>query len=370
MKRKRIVYVFGIICIGMLTACGKHSGKEDTVTPGITNGAEMSEESPKQDTTKAPDVTKASISVGKKEEPVSVVDVVKGEAWDLGNLQGNLLNEGWVCESEGKLYYRDFNHDNFLCKMNPDGSEKQVLADEIPRAIQVVGNWVYYIDDEKDGKLRGRIKRVSKDGGEVTVIGEDKAGYILVTEEGIFYSSRDIMKMNLDGSGRTVVQEYTGKADYAWLSIFGDCVFTEDVLSGKQLYAVKLDGSGQYLLGEGVMYPTVSGTSLWFSGKKGEFTELSLVTGEKTVWDGTYVMRSVQYKNAVYYHNSYAIYAIKEGDKAVEKLYPNDPEGKHFIDLFWVAADKIYFCDYLTEKDATLTFQYMDLETGELGIVP
>lgn len=369
MKRKKLMYVFGIICIGMLMACGKQSEKEGKVTPGITNEAELSVENAKQDVTKAPDVTEAPTSAGNK-EVASVVDVVKGETWELGNSQGNLLNEGWVCESEGMLYYRDYNHDNFLCKMNLDGSGKQVLAEEVPRAIQVMGEWVYFIDDEKEGQLYSRIKRVSKEGGEVTVIGEEKVGYCIVTEDGIFYSTKDIKRMNLDGSGSSIIDKYTGVGEYAWLSIFGDCLFTEDVLSGKQLYAIKLDGSGRHLLEEGGLFPTVNGDSLWFSGNSGEVTELSLVTGEKKTWNGTYGMRSVQYKDTVYYHSSDALYAIEEGDKIVEELYPKDSEGKHFIELFWVAADKIYFCDYLNEADTTVTFQYLDLITGELGIVP
>lgn len=369
MKFKKNMYFFGIVCICMMSSCGKPS-IEDVVTPDVTSGAEGFEKYTEDKPTKAPTSSPMPTKAEEVVEFANVVDVVNGEAWELGNLQGNLLNEGWVCENEGKIYYRDYNHDNFLCKMNPDGSGKQILAEEIPRAIQVMGDWVYYIDDEKDGELRGRIKRVSKDGGEVTVIGEDKAGYILVTKEGIIYSSGDIVKMNLDGSGRTIVQEYKGKADYAWLSIFGDCVFTEDVVSGKQLYAIKLDGSGQYLLAEGGLYPTVDGDVLCFSGKNGEITEISLVTGEKKVWNGTYGLRSVQYKDVIYYHSLKGVYAIREDGKEVEALYPKEPEGKHFIELFWVAADKIYFCDYLTDEDLSVTFQYMDLVTGELGIVP
>lgn len=370
MKRKKIVYVFGIICMGMLTACGKPNEEDGIVTPGITNGAELSGDSIEQDISKVLDVTKAPTNAGKKEEVASVVDIVKGEAWELGNLQGNLLNEGWVCESEETLYYRDYNHDNFLCKMNLDGSGKQVLAEEVPRAIQVIGEWVYFIDDDKEGQLYKRIKRVSKEGGEVTVIGEEKVGYCIVTEDGIFYSTKDIKRMNLDGSGRECVYEYAGDGEYAWLSVFGDCIFTGDVLSGKKIYAIKMDGSGQYLLEKGGLFPTVNGDFLWFSGENGEVTKLSLVTGEKKEWNGTYGMRSVQYNDTVYYHSSGAIYAIEEGEKTVEELYPKDPEGKHFIELFWVAADKIYFCDYLNEEDTTVTFQYLDLMTGEVGIVP
>jgi len=364
MKLKKMGNVFGIVCICMMASCGTSEPGESVIAPSVTNGAEVSENQIEKVVTKAP------TEETKKTEFANVTEVVVGEVWELGNLQGNLLNEGWVCENDGEIYYRDYNHDNFLCKMNPDGSGKQVLAEEIPRAIQVVGDWVYFIDDDTDGEQWGRIKRVGKNGGEVTVIGEDKAAYMFVSEEEIIYNSRDIKKMNIDGSGSVIVQKYTGKADYAWLSIYGNCVFTEEMLDGKRLYAVKLDGSGQYLLDEGVLYPTVSGGTLWYSGKGGALTALSLVTGEKKVWSGTYAMRSIRYKDTIYYHKLDGIYAIQGDEKESVKIYPKDSGEKHFIELFWVAADKIYFCDYITEEDTTTTFQYMDLATGEVGIVP
>ncbi|MBQ8800076.1 MAG: DUF5050 domain-containing protein [Lachnospiraceae bacterium] len=378
MKLKKIGYVLGIMCICTLAACEKAESGDTLVTPGatksvmsdVTNEAEMSAEPVEKNVTKAPVATKTPVVKEKETEYTNVTEVVTGEAWELGNLQGNLLNEGWVCENDGMVYYRDCNHDNFLCKMNPDGSGKQILAEEVPRAIQVVGDWVYFIDDEADGAQRGRMKRVSKNGGEVTVIGEDKAGYMLVTEKEIIYTSYDIKKMNLDGSECCVVQKFTGQLEYAWLSIFGDCVFTADIFSGKKLYAVKKDGSGQYILDEGALYPTVNGDALWYAGKKGALTKLSLTTGEKKVWDGTYAMRSVQYKDKVYYHDLDDIYAIGEANQEPVKLYPKDSARRHFIELFWVAADRIYFCDYMTDKDITTTFLYMDLTTGEVGIVP
>ena len=364
MKLKRIGHIFGIMSICMMVACGNPELGETTKATSVTNGVEVSENHTEKTVTKAP------TEEAKKAEFANVTEVVTGEAWELGNLQGNLLNGGWVCENDGMVYYRDCNHDSFLCKINPDGSGKQILAEEIPRAIQVVGDWVYFIDDEADGAQRGRMKRVSKNDGEVTVIGEDKAGYMLVTEKEIFYTSIDIKKMNLDGSACCVVQEFMGQAEYAWLSIFGDCVFTADVFSGKKMYAVKRDSSGQYLLDEGALYPTVNGDALWYAGKKGALTKLSLTTGEKKVWDGTYAMRSVQYKDKVYYHDLDDIYAIGEADMEPVKLYPKDSARRHFIELFWVAADRIYFCDYMTDEDITTTFQYMDLTTGEVGIVP
>ena len=366
MRKKRFIYVLGVMCLVCLAACAKTPAEQPGVTQAPESGTDgngnSSEEKTVGVTTKTPtkEVTAPAY--------FDVTEVVKGEAWELGNFQGNLLNDGWVCESEGKLYYRDYNHNNFLCRMNADGTGKQVLAEEIPAEIQVVGDWVYFVDDDEGGKEYGRIKRVDKEGGKVTLVGEDKVGYYLVTGEGIFYNSEDIKRMNLDGSECTVIQEYTGKGEYAWLSIFGDCLFTADVLSGKQLHAVKLDGSGQYLLTEGILYPTVEGDNLWFSGKKGEVTKLSLKTGEEKKWNETYAFRIIPYKDVIYYHNLGGVYALKEEDNEPEKLYPSDPDGEHFIELFWVAADKVFFCDYLEEGNKT--FQYLDLITGELGIVP
>ncbi len=368
MKRKKILYVLGILVILCLLSCGKEEHREENLKLDLNEPTNVTEEL--RENGKFNVQENSNIKVEEIEQLSDVSAVVNGAVCKLGNLQGNLLNEGWICENNGKLYYRDYNNNSFLCELDLKSLDKRVLIEDVARAIQVVGDWVYYIDDNKNGELQGRIKKVRKDGSEVVVIGEDKAGYMLVTDEWIYYCSEDIMKIRLDGSGRTLVQEYEGDGEFAWLSIYGDCLFTEDVISGKKAYAIKLDGSGQYLLEENILFPVINGEKLWFQNNTGEMAEISFSTGKKRVWEGTHGMRSVRYKDVLYFHNIEGIFALSEDDGELKTIYPNESAHKHFIELFWVAADKIFFCDYLTEEDMTVTFQYIDLVTGEQGIVP
>ena len=151
MRKNSLIYALGVMCLICLGACAKPPAEQPGVTQALgseTDGTDsISEEKTVGAATETPTKKVAA------PDYFDVTEVVNGEEWELGNSQGNLLNDGWVCESEGKLYYRDYNHNNFLCRMNADGSGKQLLAEEIPAGIQVVEDWVYFIDDKEKARL-------------------------------------------------------------------------------------------------------------------------------------------------------------------------------------------------------------------------
>ncbi len=374
MEKKSRRYAAGVLCIFCvfcMAACSKETGGQGTPTPAPTHTTELTPTSvPTQGGTLTPTPVKKPTGTPVPTPATgNLAELVTGTAWELGNLQGNLLSEGWLCESDGELYYSDYNNEGFLCRAKPDGTGKQVLSEEIPSNIQVMGDWVYY--SAYDGTIN-RIKRIRKDGGEAEVIGGDAVAYMLVTEDWIFYNAGDyIAKMRPDGSERTVLcemQENAGGVEYAWLSIYGDCLFCEDVLGGQKLYAVKTDGSGQHLVEQDVIYPVVHGDSLYYLKRSGGVQVFSFPTGEGKFMKGMEMSRSVFYNGKLYFNHAKGIFCIGEDGKE-EQIHSYIPEKRSDVDLLWAACGRIYFVNYADKDAAELTLQYFELETGKTGIV-
>lgn len=378
MRKAKLLLLVTVLGVG-LAACGKGQGEETvtppaveqetkTVSPDISKVGEEGE--PEADPTKAPaKVTAASVKTK------SINEVVQGTSWELGNSQGNLLAQGYVCEHEGKVYYQDFNHEKYLCVMNPDGTEKRVITEEIPRAIQVVGEYVYYIVNDTESTFYNRMKRVKKDGGEAELLGEEKAGSMLVTKEGIFYIGGDgIMRMDADGTNAETIVAGDGTRDYGWLCIYGDSIITGGVVGEKSLRAVKLDGGEEVTLYSGYLFPQVDGDKLYCAGKKGALTEISITTGEQEAWNSVYASRSVCYNGELYFTNGRQLALMDTVEGKENILYPKDNGNKlKTVELYGVAGNRLYFTETETEdteKFGSQVFKCINLETEEITLVP
>lgn len=377
MKEKSRRYAAGVLCILCvlyIAACSKETGGQGTPAPAPTYASDLTLTSaPTQGWTLTPTpVKKPTGTPVPTPATANLAELVTGTAWELGNLQGNLFSNGWICESDGELYYRDYNNEGFLCRAKPDGTGKRVLSEDFPSDIQVVGDWVYYIDNNLSHEMHNHIKKIRKDGGEAEVIGEDAVAYMLVSEDWIFYNAGSyIAKMRPDGSERTVlceIKENAGGVEYAWLSIYGDCLFCEDVLGGQKLYAVKTDGSGQHLIEQNVTYPVVHGDSLYYLRMSGGVQVFSFLTGEGEFIKEREMSRSVLYKGKLYFSHAKGIFCIGEDGKE-EQIYSYIPGKRKDMDFLWAACGRIYFVDYADENAKEATLQYFELETGKTGII-
>ncbi|MBP3617203.1 MAG: DUF5050 domain-containing protein [Lachnospiraceae bacterium] len=366
MRRLKICSLLTLF-IFCMTACEEkqEGGKVSppvTEVSKITADIKITEGVSKQKVTTTPKLTKVP------ERKIN--EIIKGEVWELGNSQANLLALGYICENEGMLYYKDLNHEGYLCVSKPDGTDKRVLSKDSPRAIQVVGDYIYYIDDGIQSNTYNRIKRVHKDGIEAEVLGEERAGSILVTEKGIFFNEVDyIGRMELDGSGTDIVFKREDGGDFGWFCIYGDSIITGGVSGGAKIEAVKLDGSEAVTLYNGAMYPQISGETLFFLKGTGNMSAVSLATGEEKEWKGTYGLRSVFFNGKLYYTNMRQISAITTSTDVVEVIYSeNSDKIDTQVELYGVANNRLYFTEKTTDVDLPV-FRFYDLETGEIGLV-
>lgn len=93
-------------------------------------------------------------------------DYSPGKANTVGNSPNNLgLAYGGIAQQDGWLYFTTGMNCTFLYKMRTDGSERQLVTDEIGShaGLNVVGDWIYY------GRSAG-IWKIRTDGSQKTLL--------------------------------------------------------------------------------------------------------------------------------------------------------------------------------------------------------
>lgn len=325
----------------------------------------------------------------KKSVGQQLAENVKGEAWELGNLSGNLSGGGIVCQDGTKLYYKDKNHDGYLCRSNLDFSEKEVLDEVEASGIQVWGEWIYYSVTGAD-----MVRRIHKETKQVEVVFEGPVSTFRVTKEGIFYLCRTgtFHKLSFDGKEDIEICDISDKDTpyFQYLELYGDCAIIGGALDKKlnnkcrKSYIVKLDGSGYELLNDNIWQPRVIGDKLWYyrDGPKEYGTKIVSFSDGKEQMTELYTTSSMEYNGVIYYGELYSFGYIDDQYQSV-RFYPEIYEmgGAHNIYYIYLAADKIFFCDYfigeipdeykdVPKYQQPMILYYYDLKTGEIQMVP
>lgn len=181
-----------------------------------------------------------------------------------GNTPGNINQSGFVATSDGWVYF-SMPDDERLIKMRSGGNEKQVLVEEDASSItgiqyiNVIGDWLYFTSGSD-------IVKVQTDGSERTVI-EPHAGamYLNVVGDWIYYSAAlggGIYKIRVDGEDKTKVCDESAFS----INVFGDWVYFINTDDDWRPYKVNIDGSGlNRLLGTEVLELQYYERALYFT---------------------------------------------------------------------------------------------------------
>jgi hypothetical protein len=140
----------------------------------------------------------------------------KSESLEAGNTSSNINNGGYVA-TDGKWDYfwlgstalHNEERTMKLVKMKRDGSEFQILSEDKPMYINVMGDWIYYIKgrfDEFSYSYDGPIYKIRKDGtGREELYGPNATEMTVVGEDIYFisYPENRLYRMKTDGSELT-----------------------------------------------------------------------------------------------------------------------------------------------------------------------
>lgn len=246
-----------------------------------------------------------------------------------GNTSGNICNFAFVAKQGDWIYYNN----NTLYKIKTDGTGKTELSKDIPIFINVVGEWVYYIEASSG---ENKMYKVKIDGTSRTKLSDDMSLYMVVAQDWIYYmnaSDEDkLYKMRDDGTSKTKV---VNEAAYD-ISTSGDWIYyVTFVDSGdSEVHKVKKDGTGLTMLyaGANIASLNVSGEYLYFEtsdldGESGDIVKIKNDgTNQTTICDDTSEFINVS-GDWVYYSNvsdSYKLYKIKIDGTNKTKINDDD----------------------------------------------
>lgn len=225
MRRGGFARVWGCV-MGLVLTAAMLSG----CAQAKTELAPVQVDTPVEDSTSAMDSSSSPVP----DEPTA--------ANVLGNTTGNIANAGFITQQGNWLYYRGA--EGGLCKIRTDGTGREKLNDDWILYINVVGDWVYYIEDSDSWS--GAICRVRTDGSAQSVLNGDVCQDLYVAGDWIYYEdqSKDFAtyRMHLDGSGETLVSNET----MFGMNVVDDWIYYYTGGSGvNHAYRVRADGTGQ-----------------------------------------------------------------------------------------------------------------------------
>lgn len=176
---------------------------------------------------------------------------IKDDIEEKGNTNGNISNDGEVCEKDGFIYCSGAH--SGLYKMKTDGTEKIKLLDDSAVDINVVDGWIYYLNVRNyNENPNSQIYKVKIDGTcKTEVYSQDDISGLIVTNKYIYYKTFTsglgdldyaIYKMNIDGTDKVMITKEQ------WISNinYDDGYIYYDTSDG--IYKIKDDGTDRVKL--------------------------------------------------------------------------------------------------------------------------
>ena len=169
-----------------------------------------------------------------------------------GNTIGNMANGGYVAQQGDWIYYYDRGYG--LSKIKIDETNKTLITDDHIENINVIGDWIYYIN----GSDQGTIYKIRTDGTEKTKIcNMDLVWDLIVVADWMYYSKYDsntfsykLYKMKTDGTEQTMFSTNDSYDDFivvdGWI-YYSNGIDQEYLCS---LYKMRVDGSDRIRLND------------------------------------------------------------------------------------------------------------------------
>lgn len=261
---------------------------------------------------------------------------------ERGNSIGNIANGGLVAQSGDWIYYQHTNDGFTLYKMRVDGSEKTKLNDNISYCINVVEDWIYYINNS-DFDAQQRIYKIRTDGSENTKLNDSMSEDVNVIGDWIYYKKYcgngdwKLHKLSLDGSQEIMLYD-KGISDFC---VTNDWIYFTDYEGGGEysLCKIRTDGSEKTkLINENAYDINIEGDWIYYTVGGLEDKVIRKIrtdgTGETKVnSDGSFHLNVIG--DWIYYSNwndGSKLYKIRTDGSQNTKLTDDDSVHIHIID--------------------------------------
>ena len=191
----------------------------------------------------------------------------------IGNTSGNLNNKGLFCESDGYIYYSNIYDNNYLYRMETNGTNSELVADVPVSYINAAGDYLYFYFDDPGGTkfmgIAGRmsgIYRLKKGEKDLVCLDKCTSGVLNLIGSTLYYEHYDntngmeLYHSSLDGKDKGLA---LGEIVNPACVIGGDIYYSEQ---DSQLLKIYRPGSleGRYFMDYPVYNPVVDGDDLYF----------------------------------------------------------------------------------------------------------
>jgi hypothetical protein len=211
-------------------------------------------------------------ALGWKKEPQPRPTVTYTDAINKrGNTPGNIINGGTVTVQGQWLYHSIVGLGMSIDKSRRDRFDQYMLCNEYCSYINVVGDWIYYINDSEGGIIcKGKSTEFFFKG---TVFSDDNARDLSVVGDWIYYRNwgKKLFKMRTDGTGRQKLGDH--KCDS--INVIGDFIYYSNLSDGAKIYKMRTDGTNvQKLNNDKSEYVNVTDDFVYYSNR-------NLLSGKK-----------------------------------------------------------------------------------------
>ena len=136
-------------------------------------------------------------------EQAKINDVLPSSGDLPGNTMSNIANGGNVASDRAYEYIR-YSDDNCLYRLNIANSEAQKIINKGACYINIVGDWIYYIERLEDEPYYGGIFKIKKDGSSNQELLAGSYRYLIVNKDTVYFLDKNagykIFSMKTDGS--------------------------------------------------------------------------------------------------------------------------------------------------------------------------
>lgn len=208
-----------------------------------------------------------------------ILNVVK--ELPVGNSPNNIANYGLVAQNGQWIYHGDYFG---LYKTSVSGAGKTKIFDKQASHINVVGDWIYFMN----GYHLGGLYRVKNDGSGLMKLSQTDVYWLQVVGDWIYYlGDGGLNRMKTDGTNRTrLTEDIVGSSNGHILVSEGWIYYKNDSQSGN-LYKMRLDGSDKTKLDD---------TNIWFINVHQDWLYYGSSAGfYKMKKDGTHKVKVADY---------------------------------------------------------------------------
>jgi serine/threonine protein kinase len=160
---------------------------------------------------------------------------------EYGNSAGNIDNAGIAAQQGDWVYYMNWSDNEYLYKIQTDGTERTKLSSDPCSYINVVGDWIFYIN----GSDRDTVYKIRTNGKSRKKLNDDISFDISVAGDWIYYMNGSdnytLYKMRTDGTKKTKLN--SDESEDA--NIIGDWIYYKNCSDNGYLYKIQTDGTGR-----------------------------------------------------------------------------------------------------------------------------